>query len=326
MNPNTSTALLWGGFALILLGFGGCVASGGIALSGAMDPRVYDTSIRLGAGFLQISSLMMFVGFVAVLVGAIGKAAAALNSRNGIDQQQNNERTSNQQAGVLATSGHVATRQQRHPGHNPDRVKAITAIHYGDRCEVSWAAAEGATSYRVSYRTADQIVWTIVASNHLGTTYTLYEADENATYIFAVIAVNEVGESLVPASARASRIDQQPINEQPTSLPPTTRPRLTVGPLPSPSRVRHPDNVEEVIAYHNGNEVEVLWDAAERATSYKVAYRTSEEAIWTNVKTSHIETTYILTEADEGATYTFAVIAVNKFGESGWTISEPASR
>ena len=72
MNPNTSTALLWGGFALILLGFAGCVASGGLALTGAMDPRVYDTSIKIGAGFLRISSLMMFVGFVAVVVGAVG--------------------------------------------------------------------------------------------------------------------------------------------------------------------------------------------------------------------------------------------------------------
>ncbi len=48
MNPNTSTALLWGGFALILLGFGGCVASGGLALTGAMDPRVYNTAVEAG--------------------------------------------------------------------------------------------------------------------------------------------------------------------------------------------------------------------------------------------------------------------------------------
>ena len=172
-----------------------------MALTGAMEPRVYDTSIKIGSGFLRISSLMMFVGFIAVVVGAVGKALSAFDSRNNIDQQQNNERVIDQQAAVPATSGHVATRRER----RPSRVEAITVVHYGDRCEVSWVAAQRATSYRVTYRTTDQIVWTVAASNHLGTTYTLHETDENATYIFAVIAVNEAGYSPVPTSARASR-------------------------------------------------------------------------------------------------------------------------
>ena len=170
-----------------------------------MDPRVYDTSIKIGAGFLRISSLIMFVGFVAVVVGAAGKALSAFDSRNNIEQQQNNERVIDQQAAVPATSEHVATRQQRGRARRPGRVEAITVIHYGDRCEVSWVAAERATSYRVTYRTTDQIVWTVAASNHLRTTYTLHETDENVTYIFAVIAVNEAGYSPVPTSARASR-------------------------------------------------------------------------------------------------------------------------
>lgn len=205
MNPNTSTALLWGGFALILLGFAGCVASGGIALTGAMEPRVYEPSIKIGAGFLRISSLMMFVGFVAVVVGAVGKALSAFNSRNNIHPQQNNDQVIDQQAAVPTTSGRVAPRQGRGGERRPGRVEAITVIHYGDRCEVSWVAAERATSYRVTYRTTDQIVWTVAASNHLGTTYTLHEADESATYIFAVLAVNEAGYSLVPTSARGGR-------------------------------------------------------------------------------------------------------------------------
>ena len=305
MNPNTSTALLWGGFALILLGFAGCVASGGMALTGAMEPRVYDTSIKIGAGFLRIASLMMFVGFIAVVVGAVGKALSAFDSGNNIDQQQNNERVIDQQAAVPATSGHIATRQQRGRARHPGRVEAITVIHCGDRCEVSWVAAERATSYRVTYRTTDQIVWTVAASNHLGTTYTLHEADENATYIFAVIAVNEAGYSLVATSARASR---------------------SAGPTSSRGRVRYPDSVEEVIAFHNGNEVEVLWEAAERATSYRVAYYTDDKAGWTIAATNHVGTTYVFTEADENATYAFAVIAVNEFGQSAWTTSAPASR
>lgn len=264
MNPNTSTALLWGGFALILLGFGGCVASGGLALTGAMDPKVYDTAVEAGSFLARGSGLIMLAGFIAVIVGAVGKSLAAFDSRNNIHQRQSNERVIDQQTAVPATSGHVATRQQRGLAHRPGRVEAVTVIHYGDRCEVSWLAAERATSYRVTYRTADQIAWAVAASNYPGTTYTLYEADENATYIFAVIAVNEAGYSLIPTSAWASRIDQQSINDQPTSLPLTPRSRLTVGTLSSPGKEHHPDNVEEVIAFHNGNEIEVLWESGER--------------------------------------------------------------
>ena len=215
MNPNISTALLWGGFALILLGFGGCVASGGMAFTGAMEPSVYDASIRIGAVFLQASFLVVLVGFVAVLVGAVGKAVSAFDSRNNVDQQ----------------------------------------------------------------------------------------------------SINEQSTSLPPAPS-----------PHPAAGVPTSRPRPTAGPLSSRGRVRYPDRVEEVIAFHKGNEVEVLWAAAERATSYRVVYRTSDKAIWTNAAANHIGTAYTFTKADENATYTFAVIAVNKFGQSGWTVSEPAIR
>ena len=209
MNPNVSTALLWGGFALILLGFAGCVASGGMALTGAMEPSVYPTSIRVGAVFLQMPFLVMLVGFAAVVVGAIGKAVSAFESRN------NNDQSASQ-----------------------------------------------------------------------------------------------------PPTPRS----------QPVARASTSKPRPMAGSLSSRGRVRYPDGVEDVTVVHNGSNVEVSWAASERATSYRVVYRTSDEASWTNAATNHVGTTYIFTEADEGATYTFAVIAMNKFGQSGWTVSVPASR
>ncbi len=82
MNPEVSTALLWGGFALILLGFGGCVTSCGTALSGAMNPSVYQTASDTATVLVRGSGLMMFFGLVAVVVGAIGKATYAFNSRD----------------------------------------------------------------------------------------------------------------------------------------------------------------------------------------------------------------------------------------------------
>ncbi len=215
MNPNTSTALLWGGFALILLGFGGCVASGGMALTGAMDPRVYDTSIQTGATILRMSFLMMFVGFVAVVVGAVGKAVSAFDARNNIDQPS--------------------------------------------------------------------------------------------------------------TSDRSTRLPPTP-NPRPATGP-SPRPQPTSIPLSSRGRMHYPDNVKEVIAFHNGNEIEVLWEAVANATGYDVMYSTDDNrSVWTSAVTDHTDTTYVLTGTDESVSYTFGVRAVRGSTRSNWTTSAPASK
>ena len=82
MDPKVSTAILWGGLALILLGFGGCVTSCGTALSGAMNPSVYQTASGVATVLARGSALMMLAGFVAVLIGAIGKATYPFSSRD----------------------------------------------------------------------------------------------------------------------------------------------------------------------------------------------------------------------------------------------------
>lgn len=215
MNPNTSTALLWGGFALILLGFAGCVASGGLALTGAMEPRVYDTSIQTGAAFLQMSFLLIFVGFVAVLVGAVGKAVSAFDARNNIDQTSTND--------------------------------------------------------------------------------------------------------------RSTRLSPTP-TPRPATVPPP-RPRPTSGPPSRRRGMHYPDNVEEVIAFHNGNEVEVLWESVANATGYDVMYSTDDSrSIWTSAVTDHTDTTYVLTGTDESVSYTFGVRAVRGSTRSNWTTSAPTSK
>jgi hypothetical protein len=84
--------------------------------------------------------------------------------------------------------------------------------------------------------------------------------------------------------------------------------------------------VDTVAVVHHGDRVAVSWTPAEHATGYRVVYRIDDKAGWTYAATNHVDTTYILTEADESATYTFAVGAVNDAGESAWVLSAPASR
>ena len=52
------------------------------AVSRAMNPSVYQTASETATVLAHGSGLMMFLGFVAIVVEAIGKAAYVFNSRD----------------------------------------------------------------------------------------------------------------------------------------------------------------------------------------------------------------------------------------------------
>ena len=91
-------------------------------------------------------------------------------------------------------------------------------------------------------------------------------------------------------------------------------------------RDNRPGSVSAVTVVHNGDNIEVSWTPGERATSYEVFYQTSVMSRWTRAAVGHTGTAFVLTEAMERATYTFAVRAVNNAGVSDWTTSVPTSR
>ena len=113
-----------------------------------------------------------------------------------------------------------------------------------------------------------------------------------------------------------------------------THPDNRPGPRPSEPgsgaglryRNNRPGNVSVVAAFHNGDNVEVSWTVAERAASYEVFYQTSVMSSWTRAAEGHTDTAFVLTDAEESETYTFAVRAMNSAGVSDWTTSAPTSR
>ena len=92
------------------------------------------------------------------------------------------------------------------------------------------------------------------------------------------------------------------------------------------NRENRPGSASDVTALHNGDNVSVSWTAGERAARYDVFYKTTNMQSWTIATSGHTGTAFVFTGADWGATYTFAVRALNSAGASDWALSAPASR
>ena len=176
----------------------------------------------------------------------------------------------------------------------PAGVTGLSASRAGNVIETRWSAAGGATGYDVVYSSDGKHSWTRAATNQSGTSYTLSNASNSKSYVFAVRAVNSSGASGWTNSA------------------------------PVPALEHPPGGVASVTVVHNGGSVSVTWTAADRAAGYDVVYSTDGRQSWSRAATNHSGNSYTLTGADAAKTYVFAVRAVNSAGSGGWTNSAPA--
>lgn len=137
----------------------------------------------------------------------------------------------------------------------------------------------------------------------------------------------------VNSGGRPNRNDSpgpRPSNPPAAAAPPNSA--NPAGPRPGetggirPNRVARPGTVSAVTAVHNGDTIAVSWTEAESAAGYDVRYTTNYSRSWTSAASGHIGTSFVITGARGGETYTIAVRAVNDAGASGWAISDPAAR
>lgn len=157
----------------------------------------------------------------------------------------------------------------------PVTPEGLTATATGtSSIALSWNSVENATSYKV-YQDGNAIATVTTTS------YNVDGLDEGTYYCFTVAAVNSVGESAKSGSACATTW------------------------LPQPPTV--PTNL---LATPGGESVSLTWEAAERATSYRVY--NGNTLVAENVQ----GTSYVVTGLTAGVEYCYTVTAVNKGGES----------
>ncbi len=185
------------------------------------------------------------------------------------------------------------------PATPPATPGPVTVTRTDGTVTANWDAVDGATSYHITYTTNGATSWQLAALNHPDNTITINNADNNATYIIAVRARNNAGDSNWRNSPAAG-----PHTPTPPATPPAT---------PGPVTVTRTDGT-----------VTANWDAVDGATSYHITYTTNGATSWQLAALNHPDNTITINNADNNATYIIAVRARNNAGDSNWRNSPAA--
>ena len=160
----------------------------------------------------------------------------------------------------------------------------------GNSIIATWDAVTGATGYDVRYSTDDGATWTLAATNHQGTGYTLTSADNSLSYIVGVRAVYENGETSGWTSSNT---------------------------VPAASQEQQaPDPVASVTASRENGAIKASWDAVEGATKYHVTYSTDGGSSWSLAAGEHDGNSITIANADDDLPY---VVGVRAGNDAGWS-------
>ena len=158
--------------------------------------------------------------------------------------------------------------------------------------KVTWTGSNGATGYDVNYSANGGQGWTRAMTNGKGSEFNFSYRSEHKTYTFSVRGVNSAG-----ASAW--------VNSAATPAAP-----CAVGNLRAVTATTHGQTGGSIIA---------SWDAAKRASAYKVRHRASGSTDWTNITPDVATTTHTITvSGSTSISYTVAIRSVNGNGMSQW--------
>ena len=150
---------------------------------------------------------------------------------------------------------------------------------------LSWGAVNGATSYKVEYKTSTETNYTAVTVTTNTIEVTNLEAKK--TYNWRVTAINSAG-STSSISNGANFVTLAPVT-------PTSPTNLTVSNITS-------------------NEATLNWTAVSGATSYKAEYKTSSATTYSSVTVT--AATRVLTGLTANTSYNWRVTAINSVGSS----------
>ncbi|WP_438444164.1 pectinesterase family protein [Gorillibacterium sp. sgz5001074] len=163
----------------------------------------------------------------------------------------------------------------------------LAAAPGNGKVQLSWTAAEGASTYTVKRSTADGGPYTTLAAGITGVTYIDDTAANDTTYYYVVTAVGTTGESGPSNQASAT---------------------------PSLSAVK-PEAPAGLTASPRSAQVDLAWQGVENAISYTVKRSTHPEGPFVSVTSGLTGSSYRDGSLDNGTTYYYAVSATGIGGE-----------
>ena len=182
------------------------------------------------------------------------------------------------------------------PAAPPETPSSVTVTRTDGSLTASWPAVDGATSYHVTYSSDGGANWTLAALNHPDASITISNVTNSATYIVAVRARNDQGDSGWRNSSPAG-------------------PFTPAAPPETPSSV--------TVTRADGS-LTASWPAVDGATSYHITYSSDGGTSWSLAALNHPDASITISSVTNSATYIVAVRARNAQGDSDWRNSSPA--
>ena len=231
--------------------------------------------------------------------GACGEVAAGTTKANLTNLTPNtsyNWRAYSKSGCALAdTIARVAFTTPSASTTRPAPPSSVALTRADGSLTASWPAVAVATSYHITYSSDGGANWSLAALNHSSTSITISDVTNSATYIVAVRARNDQGDS----GWRNS---------------PTVGPFTPAAPPTTPSSVS--------VTRSDGS-LTASWPAVAGATSYHITYSSDGGASWSLAALNHASTS-ITINVTNSATYIVGVRARNDQGDSGWRNSPSA--
>ena len=193
----------------------------------------------------------------------------------------------------------------------PGSVSSVTVTRGDGVLNVSWPAADGATSYNVNTTDNGKTSWSRAKSGVTGTSTTITGVTNSKTYYVAVQAVNANGNGGWTDSAAAGPYT-------PPSTSPTPTPTPTATPAPAP-----PATPASVTVTRSDETLHASWPAVTGATGYHVTFTLAGDRGWVAAATNHPTTSIDIKHVLNVSSYIVGVRALNSAGGSGWRNSAP---
>ena len=208
------------------------------------------------------------------------------------------------------------------------KVKSVKAKNYRET-SISWSKASNATSYYVYYKEYGAKSWKKLATvNNRTTSFThrsstAFPLKAGKKYVYTVKAYNGNFKKWGSYNMKGWSVS---VPKKPAAKPTAT---------PVPEKIPGTVNTCRVYA-RSYDEVAIIWEKVENATSYAVFYKEAETNAWkkiTTIKnnaTNYIHKSFSIYSLEPGETYVYTIRAYNDDSEKwggyntkGWSVTMP---
>ena len=215
-------------------------------------------------------------------------------------------------AAAAAAPNPIARDLQQQSAEPALPAPALTAQPAADAVELRWTEMPGAARYELWIWKNEETGWQLVSDAIAEASFTHTETTPGATCYYAVRALDDAGE---PVSAWSQNVPATIPADQPQLPASSPTPISTSTPAPQHARAESTAAAPQLTAQPAAGAVELRWTELPGAARYELWTWWNEDPGWQFISDSITATDYTHTDVTPGATYYYAVRALDTAGQ-----------